>query len=88
VVINTKNAAETLAKCVESVRWADEILVADMHSLDETVKIASQLQVKVIELPEFGRVEPVDLSSEPVPLTSHRFLAQQHSEQGSFLEHP
>lgn len=58
VVINTKNAAETLAKCIESVKWADEILVADMHSLDETVKIAHQLGVKVIELPEYGRVEP------------------------------
>jgi len=58
VVINTKNAAETLARSIESVRWADEILVADMHSLDETVKIARELGAKVIELAEFGRVEP------------------------------
>lgn len=58
VVINTKNAAETLARSIESVQWADEILVADMHSLDETVKIARKYGTKIIELPEYGRVEP------------------------------
>ena len=58
VVINTKNAAETLARAIDSVSWADEVLVADMHSLDQTIKIAQQLGVRVLELPEYGRVEP------------------------------
>lgn len=58
VVINTKNTAESLARSIKSVQWADEVLVADMHSLDETVKIAQECGARVVELPEYGRVEP------------------------------
>ncbi len=49
VVINTKNAAATIEKAIESVKsWADEIIIVDMKSTDETTKIAKKLGAKVV----------------------------------------
>src|ERR1700689_2246518 len=40
VVINTCNEAKVLRKCLESVKgWADEIIVTDMESTDDSVSI-------------------------------------------------
>ncbi len=36
VVIATRNESANIAACVDSVRWADEILVADHDSADDT----------------------------------------------------
>lgn len=48
VVINTFNEEKNIRKAIESVKWADEIIVCDMHSDDETIKVASSLGAKVI----------------------------------------
>lgn len=40
VVIITKNEARNVADCLESVRWADEIIVVDACSEDRTAEIA------------------------------------------------
>lgn len=40
VFITTYNNARTLPACLESVKWADEILVLDSFSTDDTLKIA------------------------------------------------
>ncbi|MDP4491785.1 glycosyltransferase family 2 protein [Vibrio sp. AH4] len=40
VVLITHNAAKTLAATLESVRWADEIIVLDSGSNDDTLAIA------------------------------------------------
>lgn len=58
VVINTKNAAETLHQTLASVKFADEVVVADMESSDETVKIAQQFGAKIVHITDYGRVEP------------------------------
>ena len=59
VVINTKNAAKTLAQTLESVKdWAEEIVVVDMKSTDETVQIARKFGAKVYEHQDVGYVEP------------------------------
>lgn len=42
VVVLTKNEQGRIAKCLDSVKWADEIIVVDDESTDETVKIAKQ----------------------------------------------
>ena len=40
VVLITKNEAANIAQCLESVRWADEIIVLDSGSQDQTTEIA------------------------------------------------
>lgn len=42
VVITTFNNAETLRACLDAVCWADEIIVLDSHSTDETRQIAAE----------------------------------------------
>ena len=48
VVILTKNEAQRIRDCIASVRWADEILVVDDDSADETVAIATSLGARVL----------------------------------------
>ena len=40
VIITTYNEEVNIADCIESVLWADEILVVDSYSTDRTVEIA------------------------------------------------
>lgn len=59
VVINTKNSAPVLAQALQSViDLADEIIVMDMQSRDETQKIARDFGAKVFTHPDVGYVEP------------------------------
>ena len=58
VVINTYNEERNIRRAMESVAWADEIVVCDMHSSDKTVKIAKELGAKVILHKKTGYVEP------------------------------
>jgi glycosyltransferase involved in cell wall biosynthesis len=56
VIIITKNEASHIGRCLESVSWADEIIVLDSGSQDETVAICHQYTDKVYETdwPGFG----------------------------------
>jgi glycosyltransferase involved in cell wall biosynthesis len=53
-VILTKNEAENLPRCLQSIRWVDEILVLDSESADGTVSIAKKFGAKVFQLPWEG----------------------------------
>lgn len=57
VVINTRNAADTLQNTLDSVSWAAEIIVMDMQSGDETVTIARQAGARIFSCPDYGFVE-------------------------------
>lgn len=48
VIIITKDEEKNIAECINSVKWADEIIVVDAESSDETVKIAKKFTDKVI----------------------------------------
>ena len=48
-VIITFNEERNIAKAVDSVSWADEVLVIDSHSADKTREIAESRGAKVIE---------------------------------------
>lgn len=50
-VILTYNEAEHIAACIESVRWAGDILVVDSFSTDDTVSIAEASGAHVIQHP-------------------------------------
>ena len=56
VIIITKNEAENIRACLESVAWADEIIVVDAGSSDATVELSreSGAQVYVHDWPGFG----------------------------------
>lgn len=47
VVLIVKNEAENLAACLDTVSWADEIVVLDSGSEDDTLAIASRYTDKV-----------------------------------------
>ena len=51
VTIITRNEASNLAGALESVRWADEIIVVDSESTDHTVEIAQRYTDRVIVRP-------------------------------------
>lgn len=48
VVIITKNEEDKIARCLQSVKWADEIIVVDDLSEDKTVEICQSYGAKVI----------------------------------------
>ncbi len=58
VVINTLNEQKNIARAIESVKWADEILVCDMQSDDDTALIARKMGAVVIFHKRMGFVEP------------------------------
>lgn len=57
VIIITKNEASNIAACLQSVSFADELIVLDSGSTDGTVEIAASLGAKVSQTtdwPGFG----------------------------------
>ncbi|CAG0992537.1 (heptosyl)LPS beta-1,4-glucosyltransferase [Anaerolineae bacterium] len=49
VLLPTYNNAELIRDCLESVKWADEILVVDSFSTDETPAICREYGARVIQ---------------------------------------
>jgi glycosyltransferase involved in cell wall biosynthesis len=49
VVIPTLNEADQILECLERLNWADEILVADAGSQDQTVSLAREAGARVLE---------------------------------------
>lgn len=58
-IVTTHNAAKTLADCLKSLSFVDEIIVLDMESTDETRGIARKFHTKVISIPPAEYVELV-----------------------------
>lgn len=56
VIIITRNEAANIRACLESVAWADEVIVVDSGSSDATVEICQELGAKVFvhDWPGFG----------------------------------
>lgn len=67
VVIIAKNESRHIEACLQSVQWADEIVVVDSGSSDDTCAIARRYTDKVFELPWQGfgpqKQAAVDLAS-------------------------
>lgn len=56
VIIITKNEAQHISRCLDSVKWADEIIVLDSGSVDNTVELCKVYtdNVFVTDWPGFG----------------------------------
>ena len=58
-VINVRNEAENLEKCLKSIKdFADEIIVVDMKSVDDSVKVAKKYGSKIFSYKPMKFVEP------------------------------
>ena len=71
VYIIAYNEADKISAAINSVLWADEIIVADSYSTDGTTAIAEQLGAKVIqiEFKGFG-----DLRNQAMAACSHDWI--------------
>ncbi len=71
VYIIAYNEAEKIQAAVQSVLWADEIIVVDSYSTDETVAIAESLGAKVVQVDfkGFG-----DLRNRAIAACSHGWI--------------
>ena len=58
VIVHTLNEEKNIANCLESVKWADEILVIDMHSTDKTREIAARYTERVLLHPPMQYADP------------------------------
>ena len=54
VYIIAFNEADKIRDCINSVLWADEIIVADSNSTDGTTEIAESLGAQVVQIPFDG----------------------------------
>ena len=57
VLVPIKNEAANLPRCLNSIRWADEIWVVDSHSTDGSIEIAAAAGAKVVQF-EFNGTWP------------------------------
>lgn len=54
VIVITKNEAENIAECLASAVWADELIVVDAQSKDDTVQIAGRFTDQIYVVPWQG----------------------------------
>ena len=71
VYIIAYNEAEKIKDCINSVLWADEIIVADSNSTDGTSEIAENLGARVIHIPFNGYGA---LRNEAISHCSHEWI--------------
>ena len=65
------NEAAKIEAAVSSVLWADEVLVADSNSTDNTVALAEALGARVIQVPFHGFG---DLRNRTIEHCSHEWI--------------
>jgi glycosyltransferase involved in cell wall biosynthesis len=54
VIVPVKNEGHQLARCLESVQWADEIIVVDSASTDDTQAVAERCGARVVQFQPQG----------------------------------
>jgi glycosyltransferase involved in cell wall biosynthesis len=54
VIVTTFNEEVNIGECLESVAWADEVLLVDSFSTDRTLEIARRYPVQILEREYFG----------------------------------
>jgi glycosyltransferase involved in cell wall biosynthesis len=59
VCIVCRNEADKLPPCLESVRWADEVIVMDLQSEDDSAAVAERYGARVLRREPIPIVEPL-----------------------------
>ncbi len=59
-IVGSKNAEKDIGECLESVKWADEIIVVDDFSSDRTIEIAKRYTDKIFQKHLTGYTEQKD----------------------------
>jgi glycosyltransferase involved in cell wall biosynthesis len=72
VIIISKNEAASIRRCIESVNWAEEIIVVDSGSTDNTVDICRELGAKVSITPDWPGFGPQ--KNRALDLASHEWV--------------
>lgn len=52
-IVTTRDNEATIRRCLESVKWADELVVVDSGSTDRTLEICRELGAQVHQTPDF-----------------------------------
>ena len=71
VLITTFNEASNIEACLESVQWADEIIIVDSFSTDETVTISQQYTSNIFQRKYSG---PADQKNWAIPQATHDWI--------------
>jgi len=71
VTVITKNESACITAALDSVRWADEIVVVDSESTDDTVALARQVTARVVVRPWAGYVAQKNFAAS---LASHDWI--------------
>lgn len=71
VIITTFNEAEHIQGVLESAQWADELIVVDSFSTDETVELAIKFPTKVLQRKYIG---PADQKNWAIPQATHDWI--------------
>lgn len=58
VLVHTLNEEKNIRNCLETVKWADEIVIIDMYSDDKTVILASKYTDKIFYHERMGYADP------------------------------
>ncbi|NYB26597.1 MAG: glycosyltransferase family 2 protein [Methanobacteriaceae archaeon] len=58
VLVHTLNEEKNIRNCLETVEWADEIIIVDMYSDDKTTEIASEYTDKIFYHERMGYADP------------------------------
>lgn len=71
ILITTHNEAPNIARCLHSVAWADDLLVVDSFSTDETVALAQQCGARVEQRAYAG---PADQKNWAIPRARYEWV--------------
>lgn len=71
ICIITYNEEAKIRRCLESVKWAEEIIVVDSHSTDKTVEICREYTEKVLLRKFEGHIEQKNFA---IDQAAHRWI--------------
>lgn len=58
VLVHTLNEEKNIRNCLETIKWADEIIIVDMYSDDKTVEIAAEYTDNIYYHERMGYADP------------------------------